>query len=387
MFYNPSMDTRLPLLSSQMSFEADTSTPLSATATSACSRQNDVLIQKAAMPHGRETRLLKTLLSSACERDCYYCPFRAGRDFRRATFHPDEFAALFMQLHQADLVDGLFISSGLAGGGVRTQDKLLDTAEILRKKRGFRGYMHVKLMPGAEKDQVRRAMTLADRVSVNLEAPSKARLAKLAPRKQFWEELMQPLRWVEEIRRTESPHAAWKGRWASSTTQFVAGGAEESDLELLSTTARGYADLGLARTYFMAFKPVPDTPMEGKSPTPPLRELRLYQASFLLRDYGFDLEELPFAQDGQLPLPTDPKVAWAETHLTHAPVEMNAASPRELIRVPGIGVKLAEKIVQARRVRKLSDISQLRKLGVAAERAAPYILLGGKRAVRQARLF
>ena len=219
---------KLALLSSQMGFETDSETRVNST----CSRVKDVIIHPTVMPNGRKTRLLKTLLSSACERDCYYCPFRAGRDFRRATFAPEEFARLFMQLHKADLADGLFISSALAGGGIRTQEKLLDTAEILRGKLKFRGYIHLKIMPGAERGQVMRAMQLADRVSVNLEAPNKARLAKLAPRKVFWEELLQPLRWVEEIRQEKTPQGAFKGKWASSTTQFVAGGADESDLEL-----------------------------------------------------------------------------------------------------------------------------------------------------------
>ena len=391
MFYNSDMMDRLRLLSSQMTFEADGVPTSRTTETCLCppgySRGRDVVIHPAVMPDGRKTRLLKTLLSSACERDCFYCPFRAGRDFRRATFAPEEFARLFMQLHKADLVDGLFISSALAGGGIRTQEKLIDTAEILRGKLGFRGYIHLKIMPGAEKGQVLRSMQLADRVSVNLEAPNKARLAKLAPRKVFWEELLQPLRWVEEIRREKAAHSAFKGKWASSTTQFVAGGADESDLELLSTTARGYKDLGLARTYFMAFNPVPDTPMENKSPTPALRELRLYQASFLLRDYGFDLEELPFATNENLPLPIDPKEAWAEIHLKHAPVEMNDATPRELLRIPGVGPKTVQKIVSARRVRQLRDLSQLKKMGIALKRAAPFILLDGKRAASQAKLF
>lgn len=380
---------RLKILSSQMTFEADGAPNQSgaSNAISSCSRAKDVVIHPTVMPNGGKTRLLKTLLSSACERDCFYCPFRAGRDFRRATFKPEEFAHLFMQLHNSDLADGLFISSALAGGGIRTQEKLLDTAEILRGKMGFRGYIHLKIMPGAEKGQVLRSMQLADRVSVNLEAPNKARLEKLAPRKVFWDELLQPLRWVEEIRREKAAHSAFKGKWASSTTQFVAGGADESDLELLSTTARGYSDLGLARTYFMAFNPVPDTPMENKSPTPAIRELRLYQASFLLRDYGFDLEELPFTADENLPLPTDPKEAWAEINLKHAPIEINKATPRELLRVPGIGPRLAQKIVRARRVRTLKDLSQLKKLGVTAKKAAPFILLGGKRAESQARLF
>ena len=392
---------KLKYLSSQMTFEADAERSINLSAAKPCLREDDLHIHPAVLPNGRKTRLLKTLLSSACERNCYYCPFRAGRDFRRATFKPEDFAKLFMQLHKADLVDGLFISSGVAGGGIRTQEQLLDTTEILRNKMGFRGYIHLKIMPGAEKGQVLRAMQLADRVSVNLEAPNSKRLAQLAPKKVFMEELLRPLRWVEEIRRTENPpiqpwrfdyrkeksSSAQRGHWPSSTTQFVAGGADESDLELLSTTARLYSDLHLARTYFMAFNPIPDTPMENNPPTPALRELRLYQASFLLRDYGFDLEELPFVGEGNLPLPTDPKEAWAELNLTHNPLEINQASPRELIRVPGIGPKTAKRIVSARRIRQIRDLSQLRKLGIVEQRAAPFILLGGKRMATQASLF
>ncbi len=395
MFYNPGMDAlpRLKLLASQMSLE-----PAEEPRTALAPRrqpppEDEAFIYPAVLPNGQRIRLLKTLLSSACERNCLYCPFRAGRDFRRAAFGPERFARLFMQLHRADLADGLFISSALTGGGVRTQDKLLDAAEILRHRLGFRGYIHLKIMPGAEKDQVLRAMQLADRVSVNLEAPNTKRLAQLAPGKIFLDELLQPLKWVDEIRRSRPPAGTWRAgraqreRWPSSTTQFVAGGADESDLELLGTTARLYRRLGLSRVYFMAFRPIADTPLEGRPPTPALRELRLYQASFLLRDYGFDLEDLPIGADGRLPLPSDPKLAWAETHLRETPVEINRADRRELLRVPGIGPKGARAILHARRERTLCDLSQLRKLGIAAGRAAPFILLGGKRAARQARLF
>src|SRR5215213_2981650 len=154
-------------------------------------------IHPAQLPNGKQIKLLKTLLSSACERDCFYCPFRAGRDFRRATFRPQEFAELFMKLHQSSMAEGIFLSSGIAAGGANTQNRILDTAEILRKRLGFKGYLHLKIMPGAEKGQVQRLMQLADRVSINLEAPNKERLAKLAPNKNFFEELFQPLKWVE----------------------------------------------------------------------------------------------------------------------------------------------------------------------------------------------
>ncbi len=350
-------------------------------------QRDAVFVHPAQLPNGQSIKLLKTLLTSACERDCFYCPFRAGRDFRRATFKPDEFANVFMELNRRGVAEGTFLSSGIAGGGIRTEDKLIDTAEILRNKLGFRGYIHLKIMPGAEKAQVERAMQLADRVSVNLEAPNTKRLSKLAPHKQFLDELLQPLKWVEEIRKSEPSYKGWNGRWPSTTTQFVVGGADESDLELLTTTAWLNKNVRLKRAYFSAFNPISDTPLENKAPTDPLREHRLYQASFLLRDYGFDLEDLPFVDDGFLPLRADPKQAWAQIHLKEKPIEINHADRIELLRIPGIGIKGAEAILHARRSNKLNDLSSLRKLGVAAERAAPFILLNGKRTEHQPSLF
>ncbi len=375
---------RLKLLSDQMQFEPAEDCPVTGSTRPAAARRSDELfVHPAQMPGGKQIKLLKTLLSSACERDCFYCPFRAGRDFRRASFKPEEFAQLFMGLATARAAEGIFLSSGLAGGGIRTQDKLLDTADILRNKLGFRGYIHLKIMPGAEKAQVERAMQLADRVSINLEAPSTERLARLAPHKIFLEELLRPLRWVEEIRRTTRPDKAWNGRWPSTVTQFVAGGADESDLELLTTTSWLNKNVSLKRAYYSAFHPIPDTPLENKAAVDPVREQRLYQASFLLRDYGFDLEELPFTSTGDLPLPADPKLAWAQINLAEKPIEINKAARRELLRIPGIGPKGADSIIQARRTGRLRDISSLKKLGVLAERAAPFVLLDGRRAAFQ----
>jgi len=338
-------------------------------------------VTHAALPNGKRIALLKTALTSACERDCRYCAFRQGRDFRRVSFSPNELARLFVQLHQRGLVEGIFLSSGVAGGGPRTQDRLIATAEILRHRYGFRDYIHLKIMPGAERDQVLAAMRLADRVSVNLEAPNSERLAQLAPHKVFSEELLLRLGWVEEIRR-QVP-----GRWPSSCTQFVVGATDESDAELLTTTESLYRQLGLARTYFSRFSPVPDTPLEDRPSASPLRERRLYQSSFLLRDYGFVAEELPFDATGNLPLSSDPKLAWAEQHLLDAPIELNAADRRDLLRVPGIGPKNAEKLLRERRQGRLRSLSDLRQLGVVAERAAPYILLDGRRPPRQLTLW
>jgi predicted DNA-binding helix-hairpin-helix protein len=386
MFYNIDMNPirRLKLLTDQMHLEpAEDCTFVGAKHASPLQNGEDVFVHPAKLPNGKSIQLLKTLLTSACERDCYYCPFRAGRDFRRATFKPEEFASLFMNLHRAKAAEGIFLSSGVAGGGVRTQDGLLDTADILRHKLGFKGYIHLKIMPGAEKAQVERAMQLSDRVSVNLEAPNTERLARLAPHKTFLEELLQPLKWVDEIRRSQPAYKGWNGRWPSTVTQYVVGGSDESDLELLTTTQWLHKNVRLKRAYFSAFSPIHDTPLENKAPTDPLREHRLYQASFLLRDYGFDLEELPFAEGGNLPLPTDPKQAWAQQNLREQPVEVNKAERNELLRVPGIGPKGANAIIRLRRKGKLYDISTLKKLGVIAERAAPYVLMDGQRAPMQ----
>jgi predicted DNA-binding helix-hairpin-helix protein len=338
-------------------------------------------VHHAVLPNGQRIALLKTLLTSFCERDCRYCTFRQGRDLRRVGFAPDELARLVADLQRKGLAEGVFLSSGVAGGGPHTQDRLIATAEILRRRYEFGGYIHLKIMPGAEREQVLAAMRLADRVSVNLEAPNTERLALLSPHKVFTEELLTRLRWIDEIRR-EMP-----GRWPSSSTQFVVGPAGESDAELLTTTEYLYAQLGLARAYFSRFSPVPDTPLEDYPETSPRREHRLYQSSFLLRDYGFAAEELPFDTDGNLPLGSDPKLAWAQRHLIHAPVELNTADQHMLLRVPGVGPKGAQKLLRERRRGKLRSLSDLRKLGVLADRAAPFILLDGHYPGRQLSLW
>ncbi len=399
-FYNTFMDAigTLKMLSSQMELEHAEESRASSSPNGSAQREakpacftpkekDAAFVHPAQLPNGRQIMLLKTLLSSACERDCFYCPFRAGRDFRRATFQPQEFAELFMKLNNAKAAEGMFLSSGIAAGGVNTQNKILDTAEILRKRLGFRGYIHLKIMPGAERGQVERAMQLADRVSVNLEAPNTERLAKLAPHKVFLEELLQPLKWVEEIRRSQPAYKFWNGRYPSTVTQFVAGGADESDLELLTTTDWLVKNVRLKRAYFSAFHPISDTPMENKAAVNPWREHRLYQASFLLRDYGFDLEEMPFMQDGNLPLPTDPKLAWAQSNLSERPLEINRAEKSQLLRVPGIGLRGAEAILSARRTSKLHDLTSLRKLGIIVARAAPFLLLDGRRPASQLAMF
>jgi predicted DNA-binding helix-hairpin-helix protein len=322
------------------------------------------------------------MMTTACERNCFYCAFRAGRSrMERITFQPDEMAQGFDRIQRAKLVDGLFLSSGIINGGPTAQDKIIDTAEILRRKYSYRGYIHLKIMPGAEYEQIRRAMQLADRVSINLEGATAQRLAMLAPKKDFWNELVQRLMWVEEIRRNERVRA-------SSVTQFVVGAVGDTDLELLSLSEKLYHQARISRAYYMAFNPVAQTPFEDRLAVPPQRAYRLYQASFLLRDYNWNTEDLGFQDDQNLRLDVDPKQAWADLNLRHAPVELNLADRETLLRVPGIGPKSVDRILAARREGTFTELAQLAQIGVPSPgKAAPYVLLAGRRPLHQMGLF
>jgi predicted DNA-binding helix-hairpin-helix protein len=325
-------------------------------------------------PQRGKIPVLRTMQTSACERNCYYCPFQAGRDYRRVSFKPEELASAFEQMQRKKLVDGLFLSSGIIGGGVKAMDPMLDTVEILRRKYEYFGYIHLKIMPGAEAAQIERAARLADRLSINLEGANEQRLLNLAPKKDFWQELLPPLYWVRQNGHVLGPRV----KTPSITTQFVVGPAGESDRELLTTAHMLYREANLARAYYSPFSPIRGTVLENAPRTPPMREHRLYQADWLLRFYGFEVHELPFDEQGHLPLASDPKLVWAKTHLSQRPIEINRASRAELLRIPGIGPKTAEAIIAARRLGRLNDPTQLKQLGVQSGRAAPFILLNGR---------
>jgi predicted DNA-binding helix-hairpin-helix protein len=347
------------------------------------SRSLTECIANVSTPTGKKP-LLKTMITTACERNCFYCPFRAGRaKTERLTISPDELAKAFNNLQASKQVDGLFLSSGIIKGSVTTQDKIIDTVEIIRQRYQYKGYVHLKIMPGAEYDQLYRAMQIADRISVNLEAPTQERLDALAPKKDFNRELLSMLHLAHQIRR-EHPHE----KLAQSVTQFVVGAVGDTDVELLSLTTNLHRRLGLARAYFSAFHPIVQTPLENNLPTDPIREFRLYQSSFLLRDYGWEVEDLPFEDGGNLWTDVDPKRAWADVNLRTAPIDLMTADKPTLMRVPGIGAKNADAILRARRKGALRDLGDLRKIGIAApENAAPYILLGGRAVPVQLGLF
>ncbi len=329
---------------------------------------------------GGTTRLFKVLQTNACRFACKYCFTSCAIRRKRTTFKPDELSTTFVSLQQQKRVDGLFLSSGIVPDADTTMEKMLGTVERLRLKEGYTGYIHLKLIPGAAYDLIERAVELADRVSLNLEAPNAERLATLAPDKEFHESMWRRLLWARQA--IERRRAVGLPAARSITTQFVVGAAGESDRELMTTIARARGEIGLGRSYFSAFHPIERSPFGDMPAEDPMRAARLYQAEFLLRDYGFAADELPFDEAGLLPRDRTPKQAWAERHL-HEPLELNRASRAQLLRVPGIGPKSADKIIVARRQATLRDPNQLKALGVTVGWAAPYVLLDGRRSAVQ----
>ncbi len=321
--------------------------------------------------HGRPMPVLKVLQTNACAKDCFYCPFRAGRRFRREAFKPEELANLTAQMHRARLIKGLFLSSGVVGKDDYSQGQIIATAEILRRKHEFDGYLHLKIMPTASDAAIEAALELADRVSVNLEAPNAQRLSRLSSTKDLEQDLLTPLRRVKLL-------LDQTGRRVSRTTQFVVGAAGESDQEILTTAHQLYRELGLARAYYSAFRPVPDTPLDGLPAENPKRQDRLYQADALIRLYDFDVDDIGVDDDGNLALDEDPKLVWARRHPEHFPVEINTASRPALLRVPGVGPISADRVIRWRRQGRLRSLGDLRKAGAVADRAAPFVTLDGR---------
>lgn len=338
-------------------------------------------IYPAALPSGQRVPMLKVLQASGCERACLYCAERLGGQSPAVTLLPDELARTFVELHQQRRAFGLFLSSAIRGGAVATMDRMLATAELLRGRYRFRGYVHLKIIPGSRPDQVERAMALATRLSVNMEAPTAAHLRRIAPGKQFDRQILAPMR---QIARAEAD-----GLFARSgqTTQLVVGAAGESDRQIAGAAEWMYRELKLARVYYSSLQPVAGTALADQPPVPFMREHRLYQVDFLLRSYGFALEEIDFDDRGALPLDLDPKSAWARRHPEHFPVEINTAPISELLRVPGVGPRSARRIAGVRCKERLRSVEALGALGVSWRIAAPFVLLDGKPAIRQMSLF
>ena len=329
-------------------------------------------ITRVRLPGGGSTQIMRVMQTNACSLSCGYCPTFCGGKVKRTALAPEEVATTFMEAHRAGLAQGLFLTSGVPGRPVRAMDRMLGAVEILRRKEGYRGYVHVKLLPGVEPAQVEQAARLANRVSINLEGPGDAYVRRLAREKDFSGDLLPKLEMAGRLLR-DAP------RRGSTTTQFVIGPSGEKDREILSLVARLERQQLLHHAHFSAFQPVVGTPMEGEPSTPAMRELRLYQAEHLLRQYGFDFEELPFDTDGNLPLDYDPKTAWALSHAEQFPLEVGRAPYELLLRVPGVGPKVALTLVRERRRSVIRGPGDLRRIGVDTVRAGYFLALRGRR--------
>ncbi|MEO8226347.1 MAG: radical SAM protein [Gemmatimonadota bacterium] len=332
------------------------------------------------------TRLLRILMTNACSFNCHYCPMRRDRKMPRTLLKPEELARIFAGALKRDWCDGLFVTTGIPGRPVKVMDDLITALELVRERDRFGGYIHVKIVPGAEAAQIDRLTELASRVSVNLEAPCGASLAPIAPEKNLDVTLaaLERARAQVVLRRAEERAGRPRDRMhpggvSGITTQFVVGATPDTDRAILDRVRALYAGGGMHHTQFSAFRPIRDTPMDGVRATPALREHRLYQVDHLVRSYGFTADEVVFDESGNLPLATDPKAAWALAHPERFPVEVRTAMYEELVRVPGFGPGTARRIVAERGATVIRNLADLRKLGAATTRAAGFITISGRR--------
>jgi predicted DNA-binding helix-hairpin-helix protein len=332
---------------------------------------NDAGIVTEGGPDGRALPTFRLLMSSKCEWNCPYCPLRSGGDSPRAALAPEELARAFLPRYERGAAQGLFLSTGVDGGAPAAVGRMLDGVEFLRKRHAYTGYIHLKLLPGVGRDALERAAQLADRLSLNLEAPSAERLARISPERDWATDVIARLAWARDWQRAGLVPSGL-------ATQFVVGAAGESDRELLLTTTWLYRELELRRVYFGAFRPARGTPLENQPPTPFVREQRLKEADWLLRHYSFTTDELPYDSAGDLPLHIDPKLAWALAHPELFPVELNTADQELLLRVPGLGPLSVRRILRLRREHRFRDPAHLKGLGGALTRARDFVTLDGR---------
>lgn len=332
-------------------------------------------VYRAAMPNGKRVSLLRVMFTDHCVMDCYYCPNSHWVPRRRYGFKVDELARLFADMHDRGMVDGLFLSSGIFKDPDATQERLADVVEAVRR-RGFRGYVHLKVMPGVRDDAlIERSQRLGARLSINMEAPSADRLSRLSAMKDFDDGILAPMTRIAGLTRERY------GGAVGQVTQLVVGAADESDWDIYSRVRSLYGDLGVKRVYYSAFRPVRHTPLEERPATPPVREHRLYQLDWLSRVYGYEEEELRPAFDdaGFLELRADPKlmIAVGGAAADRFPVDVNAAAERDLLRVPGVGPLAAQRIVAQRRRRSITMRQELQAMGVVLKRALPFLRFPG----------
>lgn len=332
---------------------------------------------------GRCISLLKILFTNECIFDCRYCLNRRSNDVLRASFTPDEVCELTMQFYRRNYIEGLFLSSGIIYSPSYTMELIFQTVYKLRTECRFQGYIHVKAIPGAEPELIFKAGLYADRMSVNLELPTAEGLRMLAPNKQR-RTILGPMRMIQNARQENQNELiryqnAPRFVPAGQSTQMIIGATPENDYQIISVAESLYQKFDLKRVFYSAFVKVNDDAMLPALPGGPplLREHRLYQADFLLRYYGFAAAELLSEQRPNFNVLLDPKCDWAVRHLEQFPVEINRADYYTLLRVPGIGVKSARRIVGARKSASL-NFDDLKKIGVVLKRALYFITCRGR---------
>jgi putative DNA modification/repair radical SAM protein len=324
-------------------------------------------------PDGRCVSLLKILLTNYCLFDCAYCVNRRSSNVKRAKFSVDEVVTLTVEFYKRNYIEGLFLSSGIIRSPDYTMEQMLLVAKKLRRDHGFRGYIHLKTIPEASPWLIEEAGLWADRLSINLELPTETSLERLAPEKDgasiesAMAQMFERIEEAREERRHFSP--------AGQTTQMIVGADETTDQDVLRTSAKLYGHYAMKRVYYSAFSPIPDSSAILPLKSPPLmRESRLYQADWLLRYYGFNVDEIASGgEQGMLDLDVDPKLAWALKNRHLFPVDVNRAEREMLLRVPGLGARAVDKIVVARKhtTLRLEDVARLTS---GLKRARPFLI-------------
>ncbi len=317
--------------------------------------------------NGRCISLFKTLMTNNCSFDCKYCQNSSYcKSQRKTIYEPEELAKVFMHLYARNYVEGLFLSSAVVKDPDFTMQKMIDSVNLIRNRYKFRGYIHLKIIPGASRDLIRQARDFSDRLSINLEAPNKSRLAEVSDVKDFKVDILRRQAWIKH----DSPAAG-------QTTQLVVGGSDETDLEILRTVNWEYDNIALKRAYYSAFTPIEHTPLEFKDKTPYEREHRLYNVDFMIRKYDIPLSEFrDILVDDNLPK-GDPKVYLARNFFD-SPIDVNTATEEELLRVPGIGPLSCERIVSMQKSRTMiTRREQLYSIGVVLKRAEPFLRIDG----------
>jgi len=319
--------------------------------------------------------LLKTLITNSCVNDCRYCPLRANSNARRCSVTPDEIAGAFMEINRRSSLIGCFLSSGVCGGGDLAMERLTDAAAILRRRHHYRGYIHLKIIPGASTAAMDEALRLASSVSLNIETPGAAHFKKLSATKDYLRDIIAPVKYIAEQTGRGMPHAR-----VTCSTQFIVGASDESDREIVAYMGGIYDRLRFKRVYFSAYQSGADSvTLSGEPDTLETRharltrEHRLYQADFLLWRYGFNAAEMEYTASGNLDLTLDPKEVWAARHPEFFPVRVNHADSGALLRVPGLGPTAVNRILEARKSRGVRDLGGLRLARKLTAKAEAYL--------------